>query len=137
MAELPEVETMRRDLNKEVSGKRIKAIDFLGRKDVAPRSPNKKHFTTKLEGAKIGGVSRKGMLLIFKLDTEEILVVNVSAGGQIRRATAKDEVVKGTQLVFSFTQGGQLRFIDAAGGLTLEVMTPGELPELHPELAAQ
>src|SRR6478735_7256358 len=132
MAELPEVETMRRDLDKEVSGKRIKAIDFPGRKDVAPRSPNKKHFTSKLEGVKIGGVSRTGMLLLFKLDSAEILVVNVTNGGQIRRATAKDEVVKGTQVILTFTQGGQLRFIDASGGLVLEVMSPGELPELHP-----
>ncbi len=135
MAEIPEVETIRRDLDKEVSGKRIKAVDFPGRKDVAPRSPNKKHFIHKLEGVKLGSVSRKGMLLVVKLDSDEILVVDLTKGGQIRRHATKDEVVKGTQVILTFTQGGQLRFIDAAGGMTLEVMEPGELTELHPELS--
>lgn len=136
MAELPEVETIRRDMDKEVSGKRIKSVDFPGRKDVAPHTPNRKHFGTQLEGVKLGSVSRKGMLLVTKLDSDEILVIDLSRGGQIRKTATKDDVVKGTQVILTFTQGGQLRFLDASGGLTLEVMAPGDLAERHPELAS-
>ena len=43
MPELPEVETVRRDLDKEVVGKRIKTVEVTGMRSVR-RHPNKKHF---------------------------------------------------------------------------------------------
>ena len=55
MPELPEVETLKRDLEKEVVGKRIKQVDVSGMRSIR-RHPNKKHFAGKLEGHRITGI---------------------------------------------------------------------------------
>ena len=137
MAELPEVETMRRDLDKEVSGKRIKSIDFPGRKDVAPRSPNKKHFIAKLEGRKLAGVERRGKYLLVRLDDGDVLVAHLGMSGQFLRARneTRDPLTKHTHVVITFTQGGQLRFIDPRTFGELFVTTMDELEHQVPELA--
>ncbi len=134
MVELPEVETIRRDLEKEVSGKRIKNVDFTGKKDAAPGASTKKQFTQSLEGLKLGSVSRRGTLLVVKLDNDQVMAIDLGPSGHLRKTSPKDEVEKGTQLVMSFTQGGQLRFVDPVGGLTVELVDPDQLTELHPEV---
>lgn len=137
MAELPEIETLRRDLDKEVSGKRIKSVEVPGRKDVIPTHINKRDFTSKLEGAKVTGVNRRGMLLVLKLDNDHVLVIDLRKGGQIRRHASKDPMAKGTQVVMTFTQQGQLRFVDPSHQLRLEAIVPTDLATVHPELATQ
>jgi len=132
MPELPEVETLRRDLDREVVGKKIKAAEVLGRA-VVTRLP-KKQFSARLEGAKISGGERRGLLLTLKLDTGELLVFDLREGGQLRRTSAREAVVKGTQVVLTFTQGGQLRAIDTTGGLDVWVTTPEELLNDAPDL---
>jgi formamidopyrimidine-DNA glycosylase len=73
--------------------------------------------------------------LTLKLDTGELLVLDVRNGGRLRRMSAREAVVKGTQVVITFTQGGQLRLLDGAGGLDAWVTTREELLEDVPELA--
>jgi formamidopyrimidine-DNA glycosylase len=134
MPELPEVETIRRELDREVVGKRVKSVDVPGRGAVT-RLP-KKQFVGRLEGAKVSGGERRGLLLTQKLDTGDLLVIDLRTGGRLRRAAAKDAVEKGTQVVVTFTQGGQLRMVDGSGGLDVWVATPEELLEQVPELSS-
>ena len=110
MPELPEVETLRRDLEKEVVGRRIKAVEVTGMRAIR-RHPNKKHFIGKLEGRKLERVTRKGKYLLFSLG-DDVLIVHLGMSGQLRKATAKDEVLPHTHVTFTFTQGGELRFVD-------------------------
>ncbi|MBV9255130.1 MAG: hypothetical protein JO054_12935, partial [Actinobacteria bacterium] len=67
MPELPEVETIRRDLDKEVVGKRIKGVDVNGLRSIR-RYKTKKPFITALDGRKITAVQRKGKYLLVRLD---------------------------------------------------------------------
>src|SRR6185503_747189 len=85
MPELPEVETLRRDLDREVVGKRVKQVEVAGMRSIR-RHPNKKHFAGKLEGRKITGVERRGKYLVFRLDDGEILVVHLGMSGQLLRS---------------------------------------------------
>lgn len=133
MPELPEVETLRRDVDREVVGKRVKTVEVPG-KGVVIHHPTRKAFAARLEGAKFTGVERKGTVLVLKMDTTELLVVDLRDGGQLRRAAAKDEIAKHTQVVVTFTQTGQLRFLDGTGGLRLWVTTPEALKVEAPEL---
>lgn len=110
MPELPEVETLRRDLEKEVVGRRIKAVEVTGMRAIR-RHPNKKHFIGKLEGRKLERVTRKGKYLLFSLG-DDVLIVHLGMSGQLRKASAKDEVLPHTHVTFTFTQGGELRFVD-------------------------
>ncbi|MEJ7583707.1 MAG: DNA-formamidopyrimidine glycosylase family protein [Acidimicrobiales bacterium] len=125
MPELPEVETLRRDLDREVVGKRIKTVEVTGRSAMT-RLP-KKQFIARLEGTKVSGGERRGLLLTLKLDSAELLVIDIRNGGQLRRTSAREPVVKGTQVVITFTQGGQFRLIDDTSGMDVWVTTPDDL----------
>jgi formamidopyrimidine-DNA glycosylase len=134
--ELPEVETLRRDLEKDVVGKRIREVEVSGMRSIR-RHPNKKHFIGKLEGRKITAVQRRGKYLLLRLEGGDILVVHLGMSGQLLRAKGgpKDVAPKHTHVVFTFTQGGQLRFVDPRTFGEMFVTTPDELEEQVPELA--
>jgi formamidopyrimidine-DNA glycosylase len=134
MAEMPEIETLRRDLDREIGGKRIKTVEIPGSGSI-PRHTNKKQFAGLLEGAKITSVVRRDLLLVAKLDTTDALVIDISASGQIRRHAAKDPIDKATKVVITFTQGGHLRLVDATGNLETFVVPFDGLAEAVPALA--
>ena len=136
MPELPEVETIRRDLEKEVVGKRVKQVEVTGMRSIR-RHPNKKHFIGKLEGHKITAVQRKGKYLLLKLESGDVLVVHLGMSGQLLRGKggAKDPDPKHTHVLITFTQGGVLRFVDPRTFGEIFVTTPEELEEQVPELA--
>jgi formamidopyrimidine-DNA glycosylase len=112
MPELPEVEVMRRDLEKEVVGRKVKSVEVNGMRSIR-RYRQRKQFTDPLIGRKFTGVERRGKYLLVKLDDGEVLVIHLGMSGQLRRAVGtKEPLAKHTQVVITFTQGGQLRFID-------------------------
>jgi len=133
MPELPEMETLRRDLDREVGGKRVKTVEVPGRTAMA-HTP-RKQFIERLDGVKITTADRRGLLLALKLDSGDLLVIDLRAGGAMRKTTPKEEVEKGTQVVLSFTQGGQLRLIDTTSSMKVWVATPDELLEQEPILS--
>lgn len=134
MAEQPELETLRRDLDRDIGGKRIKSAEVPG-SGAIPRHTNKKQFTALLEGAKVSSVVRRDLLLVAKLDTGDALVIDMQHGGHLRRQAAKEPVDKTTKVVLTFTQGGQLRALDDTGSLELFVVPFDELTTAVPELA--
>jgi formamidopyrimidine-DNA glycosylase len=135
MPELPEVETIRRDLDKDVVGKRIKSVEATGLRTIR-RHKSKKAFIGLLEGRKITAVSRKGKYLLIKLDDGNLLVVHLGMSGQLLRAkSAKEAMLKHTHVVINFTQGGQLRYVDPRTFGELFVTTPDDLAHEVPELA--
>jgi formamidopyrimidine-DNA glycosylase len=112
MPELPEVEVMRRDLEREVVGKKIKGVEVTGTRTVR-RHRNRKEFIEVLNGRKIMAVQRRGKYLVMKLDGTDALVVHLGMSGQLLRAkTAREKAPKHTHVVITFTQGGLLRFVD-------------------------
>lgn len=133
MPELPEIETLRRGLERETVGRRIKSVDVPVAKAVH-RNGSRKAFQARLEGVKIKGVDRRGSLLVFTLDSGELLVVDIGSTGRLLRTTPKDEAAKDTQVVLTFTQGGQLRMADAEGTAEAFVVTPDLLLEEAPAL---
>ena len=133
MPELPEVETIRRGLEREVVGKRVKTVQVTGTRTI--RRQTKKQFITKLEGTKINGVERRGKYLLLKLDSGDILVIHLRMSGQLLRKQAKDAVLKHTHVVMTFTQGGQLRFVDPRTFGELFITTPDELTKDVDELS--
>jgi formamidopyrimidine-DNA glycosylase len=135
MRELPEVETIRRELDKEVSGKRMKTVEVHTTMSSFPGHANKKSFAGKLEGAKVRAVSRRGLVILFSLDTTDTLVFDPGTGGWALRSAAKDDIAKPTLVAITFTQGGQLRILDDSGTATLAVMATDTLDDELPHLA--
>jgi formamidopyrimidine-DNA glycosylase len=134
MPELPEVETIRRQLEREVVGKRIKTVAVTGTRSV--RRQPKKEFITRLEGTKITGVRRRGKFLGMTLDSSDQLWIHLRMSGQLRRAATKDATAKHTHMVMTFTQGGQLRFVDPRTFGELFVTSPETIEEDAPDLLA-
>jgi formamidopyrimidine-DNA glycosylase len=134
MPELPEIETVRRGLERETVGRRVKTADVKTAKLVR-RNGSKKAFQSRIEGTKFKSVDRKGSLLVANLDSSDLLVFDMGETGRILRAAPKDAVEPGTELVVSFTQGGQLRVLDPEGETEVFVVEPTQLLEEMPELA--
>lgn len=134
--ELPEVETIRRDLDKDVVGRRIKEVSVSGMRSIR-RHPNKKHFITKLEGHKIVSVSRRGKYLLLRLDSPDVLVAHLGMSGQLLRwkPKPKDPLPKHAHVSITFTQGGALLFIDPRTFGELFVAAFDELEAQVAELA--
>jgi formamidopyrimidine-DNA glycosylase len=135
MPELPEIETIRRGLERETVGRRVKSVEVPVAKAVH-RNGSRKAFQARLEGMKLKSVDRRGSLLVFTLDSGELLVVDIGSSGQLLRTTPKDDVSKDTQVVITFTQGGQLRMADPDGTAEAFVVTADLLLDEAPELAS-
>ena len=133
MPELPEIETVRRGLERETVGRRVKSADVKVAKLVG-RNGNKKAFQSRVEGTKIKSVDRRGSLLVSNLDSGDVLVFDLGDTGRLLRSTPKDPVDAATQLIMSFTQGGQLRVVDPAGTSEAFVVEPAQLVDEIPEL---
>jgi formamidopyrimidine-DNA glycosylase len=124
MPELPEVETLRQDLSKEVTGRKIKAVSVGNGRSVR-RHQSAKHFRAPLEGRTIKGVSRLGKYLLLILDSGDTLVVHLGMSGQLLRAKSiKEPKPKHTHVVITFTQGGELRYVDPRTFGEMFVSTP-------------
>jgi formamidopyrimidine-DNA glycosylase len=134
MPELPEVEVLRRDLDKEIVGKKIKSVEVSGTRSV--RRQKKKEFIDLLEGRKIVSVQRRGKYLVMRLDDPGALVVHLGMSGQLLRAkTAREKPPKHTHVVITFTQGGLLRFVDPRTFGEMFVAKFDDLDEQVDELA--
>ncbi len=135
MAELPELETLRRELEKESVGKRLKVPEVTGAK-VTKRNGNKKIFQARLEGAKVKSVDRRGRFLVANLDNSEMLVLDLGETGRLEKAAPRATSPKGTLVVLGFTQGGQVWLLDPGGTAQAFVVATNAVAEDLPELAA-
>jgi formamidopyrimidine-DNA glycosylase len=133
MPELPEVETVRRDLEKEVVGRRIKTVEVNGNRSIR-RHTNKKQFISRLDGQKVESIGRRGKNLLLSLG-DDYLVVHLGMSGQLIKAAPRDAVAKHTHVTITFTQGGQLRFIDPRTFGEMFVVAKDSLASEAPELA--
>lgn len=134
MPELPEVETIRRDLDKEVVGRKVKSVEVSGARSVR-RHKRPAEFRTRVEGRTVTAVRRAGKYLLLDLSGGDVLVAHLGMSGQLLRAAAKDPLPKHTHVVLTFTAGGQLRFVDPRTFGELFVTSADGLTEQVPELA--
>jgi len=133
MIELPEVETIRRDLDRECATKRIKEVEVLIARAVGGAAQKTKIVKT-MDKAKIESVGRNGMLIRFDFDNEHSLLIDLGSGGQLVRTANKDEVHKRTAMILGFTQHGQVRLIDMEADAEVSMHETAKILEDRPEL---
>ncbi len=126
MPELPEVETIRRDLEKKITGEKIKNIEILAAKSIHNKSSD---FTKVLVKNNFKHIERRGKLLMFALEKIEkyaYLLVHLKMTGQLicrnkkqllaggHSQTGMNTIVpnKFTRVFFTFSDGSQLFFND-------------------------
>lgn len=124
MPELPEVETIVRDLNKKIKGKVIKSVQVRVPKLV--KNLNTK-FVQALLGQKVGSVTRRAKLIKVKIGQQKTLLIHLKLTGQLiyreksGKLTAgghpipqdlKDLPNKFTHIIFTFTDESHLFYND-------------------------
>jgi formamidopyrimidine-DNA glycosylase len=107
MPELPEVETVKRELGKTVSGKKISAV-IIKRPEVI-KEPAPAKFVKELTGKSIKKILRKGKLLILKLSSGRSLTVHLKMTGQL----VYPGDVKKSRVSFKLSDGKLLDFNDS------------------------
>lgn len=81
MPELPEVETIKRDLEKVIIGKKITEVCV--HHPAVVRQPSVERFTKGIEGAVIKNILRRAKVLILELSNGKSLVVHLKMTGQL------------------------------------------------------
>lgn len=81
MPELPEVETIKRDLTKTILGKKITGVCVNDPRVI--REPSPEVFKRGLKGLTIKGILRRGKLLILELSDGRALTVHLKMTGQL------------------------------------------------------
>lgn len=111
MPELPEVETIKRELEKAVLGKKI--VDVIINNPKVIKEPKKQGFILGLKNAVIKNILRKGKLLILELSSGKFLTIHLKMTGQLiypRQGGASPK--KATRVSFKFSDGKLLDFND-------------------------
>jgi len=111
MPELPEVETIRRDLDRELSGRRIERVLATGARSIR-RYSDPASFAAGLVGATVASVTRRGKYLVTTFDGGRLLVFHLGMSGQLLLARADQASVPHTHVVLAFDGGQEVRFVD-------------------------
>ncbi len=122
MPELPEVETIRRQLSPALAGKRIERLEVLDPKWGSPIAAAE--LALLIEGRTIEQLGRRGKYLIFDLGNEVFLVCHLRMTGNFLYDAAGDVAYQ--RAVFELEGGHALRFTDPRRFGTAEVVAGGE-----------
>lgn len=112
MPELPEVETITRDLQPVLKGLFIKDVQIYDKRVIARLSPEV--FIRRVEGRRIADVYRRGKAIVIVLDPGRFLVVQLKMTGQLIYGNdlKKEFNSNDTKVVFRLSNGRYLNYND-------------------------
>lgn len=132
MPELPEVETVRRTLEQLVLGKEIMEVSVFWPKIIKAPEPVEQ-FQDALRGQTIQKIGRRGKFLIFTLD-DYAMVSHLRMEGKYGVHVKEEPYDKHTHVIFTFTDGSELRYRDVRKFGTMHLFRKGEEMEQMPLL---
>ncbi|GLV77607.1 bifunctional DNA-formamidopyrimidine glycosylase/DNA-(apurinic or apyrimidinic site) lyase [Streptomyces hygroscopicus] len=142
MPELPEVEVVRRGLERWVSGRTVADVQVLHPRAVRRHLGGAEDFAARLRGRRTGTARRRGKYLWLPFDDDtaaESVLAHLGMSGQllVQPAGAPDEKHLRIRVRFADDAGTELRFVDQRtfGGLSLHDTVPGD-PEGLPDAIA-
>ncbi len=110
MPELPEVETVARDLRGPLQGARIEGVRVGWERTL--RSQDPVAFAAVAIGRTIVGVGRRAKLVVLDLDDGRAITIHLKMTGQLFVVTSDVPEDPYTRLVLELDQGRELRFRD-------------------------
>ncbi|WP_037607615.1 bifunctional DNA-formamidopyrimidine glycosylase/DNA-(apurinic or apyrimidinic site) lyase [Streptacidiphilus rugosus] len=136
MPELPEVEVVRRGLERWVSGRKVASVEVLHPRAVRRHVAGPEDFAAQLRGRELGAAQRRGKYLWLSLPgTGSSLLGHLGMSGQllVQPEGAPDEKHLRVRLRFADATGTELRFVDQRtfGGLAVEDADPSD-PDAAP-----
>lgn len=110
MPELPEVETVKKTLEKKLIGLAIKGVEILMPKII--RDPNPEKFITEVTNKKISRLGRRGKYLLLYMTGEKALIIHLRMTGRLVYTQSTEPIARHTHVIFQLSNGYELRFID-------------------------
>lgn len=158
MPELPEVETIRRDLNRVLRGKTIAKVTVRLPKIVRG---NHRAFTRALAGKMFGPIKRRGKLLLFTLASDDrVVLLHLKMTGQLLYSDGQGLIAGGhswppphtigapgtkqallpnqyTHVIFTFTDGSHLYFNDLRQFGYVELANPQRVADVKDQFGVE
>lgn len=106
MPELPEVETVKRELEKTVLNRRIIKVIVNNAKVI--RQPEVSEFCKELTGAAIKKIFRKGKVLIFELSNKKFLIIHFRMSGWFSYGLREEKA----RVVFQLSKDSYLNYMN-------------------------
>lgn len=133
MPELPEVETVRRGLERLVVGRRVERVE-VGRERTVRRT-SREALIHGLTGTRFIAANRRGKYLLLPLDSGEEVMIHLRMSGQVLIAAGGTERPRHTHVALDLDDGSELWFVDPRTFGEVVVFDPDNLAAEIPELA--
>ena len=128
MPELPEVEVVRRGLERGVVGRTLARVEVLHDRAVRRHPAGARDFADRLQGCTVTSADRRGKYLWLLLDSGECLTGHLGMSGQLLVVPGDKPREAHLRVRFVFGDGGrELRFVDQRtfGGLFVDAVEEG------------
>jgi len=113
MPELPEVEVVRRGLDKWITGRTIESVTVHNDRAIRQHEQGRVDFQKRLRNRTVTAVSRRGKYMWFVLDDDSALVTHLGMSGQVLVQELKAQPEKHLRIRFTFIDGGRaMHFVD-------------------------
>jgi formamidopyrimidine-DNA glycosylase len=137
MPELPEVETIRQQLEPHLVGRRFDRVEILDRRLVRPFEPVA--VAAELEDEEVSALERRGKYLIVRFESGRALLIHLRMTGSLRHAakgTLADDPHR--RAVVNLDDGSDVAYRDVRRFGTWQLLEPGELePYLEQRLGVE
>ena len=129
MPEMPEVEIIRRYLDKQLTGQRIMGVELLLPRQI--KWPEPEGYRAMAIGRTIAGMNRRGKYLLMALDNGSELVFHLRMTGRLVYEPDGVNHDSHARLLFQLDGGGLLVYGDTRTLGTLYALSPGERWRIH------
>jgi formamidopyrimidine-DNA glycosylase len=135
--ELPEVETVRVQLEPKLVGRRLERVEILDSRLTRPDDPAR--VSAELEGERVGALERRGKYLVVRFESDRVLLIHLRMTGQLLLANGREG---GPPLAEDVHRRAVVRLDDGSDVIYRDVRRFGtwqlvEGGELDPYLAAR
>ena len=133
MPELPEVETVRRGLERHLVGRRIEMVE-VGRERTVRRT-SREALIAGLSDTVVERADRRGKYLVLPLDSGDALMIHLRMSGQVLLADGGSIRPPHTHVVMHLDDGHEAWFVDPRTFGEVVVFDPERIEHELPELA--
>src|SRR3982750_1749002 len=124
MPELPEVESVRRQLEPALVGRRFERVSIDDPRLVRPYEPAE--VAAELEGERVAVVDRRGKYLVVRFESGRVLLIHLRMTGSLRRAVDGAGGAPYTRAVVRLDDGAAVVYRDVRRFGTWLLLEPGE-----------
>ena len=132
MPELPEVETVRRQLEPALVGRRFERVEIFDPRLVRPLEPLE--VAAELEGERVAAVERRGKYLIVRFESGRVLLIHLRMTGSLRHVRDGLQEDPHRRAVVRLDDGSDVTYRDVRRFGTWVVVEP---PDVGPYLDAR